>query len=269
MAPDPTIARYRSMYRKLLRLYPKHYRERYGEAMEQTFTDVCRHTHASGGRVVATVLWIFIETSSRIIRENTAMIIAHDFGRRLLIWALVVGLILMIPLVAMQFTTEVNWSVGDFIAMGILLYGCAFMYELIAMQGGGLTYRVAVAIAVLTSFLLLWVNLAVGIIGSEDHPANTMYLGVIIIALIGTAIVRLKARGMSYVAFAVSVAQFLVPFIALAIWTPAMTSTDEGPGVVGVIMLNTFFAALFAMSAILFRQSSNRARHEYTTPAAG
>lgn len=267
MAPNQNIVRYRSMYRKLLRLYPKHYRERYGEAMEQTFTDVCRHNHAAGKSVFATVLWIFIETSSRIIRENTVIIMAHDLGRRLIIWGLVVGAILMIPLVAMQFTTDVDWSVGDFIAMGILLYGSAFMYELIAMQGGGIEYRVAVALAVLTGFLLVWVNLAVGIIGSEDHPANTLYIGVIIIGLIGTVIARLKPRGMSYVAFVVSAAQFLVPFIALAIWAPTVMSTDEGPGVAGVIMLNSFFAALFAMSAILFRQSSNKSKPEYTTPA--
>jgi hypothetical protein len=37
--------------------------------------------------------------------------------------AVVTGLILLIPLVAMQFTNEVNWSVTDFILMGSLLFG--------------------------------------------------------------------------------------------------------------------------------------------------
>src|SRR4029077_16900076 len=37
-----TTARYRNLYAKLLRLYPKPYRERFGEEMEQTFNDICR-----------------------------------------------------------------------------------------------------------------------------------------------------------------------------------------------------------------------------------
>src|SRR5687767_12504628 len=39
---EPLLRRYRNRYAKLLRLYPKPYRERFGEAMEQTFHDLCR-----------------------------------------------------------------------------------------------------------------------------------------------------------------------------------------------------------------------------------
>jgi hypothetical protein len=254
MHTDKHIVRYRKLYRMLLTLYPKHYRNRYGESMEQTFHDVCREQHSAGKRVLSTVLWMFIETTTRIIRENTAMIVAHDFGRRLLVWAAVVGCILMIPLVAMQFTTEVNWTFGDFMAMGILLYGCACIYEFIAMQGG-VMYRVAVGIGVVTAFLLIWINLAVGIIGSEDNPANALYLGVIIIGMLGAALSRMKARGLSITLWIVAAYQFVVPFIALAIWHPQAISADEGPGVVGVIALNTIIASMFTVSGILFRNS--------------
>ncbi len=52
-------------------------------------------------------------------------------------------------------------------------------------QPGNLTYKVAVALALITAFILVWVNLAVGIIGSEDNNANLMFLCLLILGLIG------------------------------------------------------------------------------------
>ena len=60
--------RYRSWYRRLLRLYPRAYRERFGESMEQTFTDLCRE------RAGAFILWIFLETFASVVRERIAML---------------------------------------------------------------------------------------------------------------------------------------------------------------------------------------------------
>jgi len=101
--------------------------------------------------------------------------------------------------------------------------------------------------------LLIWMNLAVGIIGSEDNPANMLYVGVLAVGIIGAGIARLRPRGMARTLFATAFAQMLVPVIALIIWRPSL---EETPGIVGVFILNAFFAALFVVSAMLFHRAS-------------
>jgi hypothetical protein len=70
MAYEHAFMRYRNLYAKLLCLYPKPYRERFGEGMEQTFNDLCREREEAGGGLFRFVLWAFVETSAGIIKEN-------------------------------------------------------------------------------------------------------------------------------------------------------------------------------------------------------
>ena len=165
--------------------------------------------------------------------------------------------VLMIPLVAMQFTGEVKWTPGDFIVMGVLLFGSGLAYVLISRLSDSSAYRAAVGVAVGTALLLIWMNLAVGIIGSEDNPANTLYFGVLLIGLIAAGIARFQPRGMAYAMFAMATAQFLVPLIAMMIWKPPMENVS---GIVGVFILNAFFAGLFAVSGSLFRHAAQKKR---------
>ena len=72
------------------------------------------------------------------------------------------GVLLLIPLIAMQFTPEVNWSPGDFAIMGVMMIGFASLFVLIARRVA-VHRRVAIGIAVFVAFLLLWAELAVGI----------------------------------------------------------------------------------------------------------
>jgi hypothetical protein len=74
MADEHAIARYRHWYRKLLRLYSRPYRERFAEGMEQTFSDLCRERSEAGQGLVGFVLWVFVETSAAIVRENATSI---------------------------------------------------------------------------------------------------------------------------------------------------------------------------------------------------
>ena len=101
--------------------------------------------------------------------------------------------------------------------------------------------------------MLLWINGAVGLIGSEDNPANLMYGGVLAVGVIGAVIARLEPLGMARALFATALAQFLVPVVALIIWR-----TDFSPGVVPVFGLNFFFVLLFAGSALLFRHAGSK-----------
>lgn len=73
------------------------------------------------------------------------------------------GLILLVPLVAMQFTDEVAWDLTDFAVMGALLLGTGFTYEVIARNMRKTAHRVILGIVLLSAFLLVWADLAVGI----------------------------------------------------------------------------------------------------------
>lgn len=170
--------------------------------------------------------------------------------------ALVTAFILLLPLVAMQFTDEVNWSLFDFVVAGTLLFGSGLTYELIASKGGNMAYRAAVGVAVGTALLLVWINLAVGIIGSEDNPVNLLYFWVLFIGIIGVTAARLRPRGMARALFATAFAQGLVPVIALLIGKPRVDTAQEVYGVLGVLTLNAFFVMLFVVSGLLFRHSA-------------
>lgn len=76
--------------------------------------------------------------------------------------ALATGLLLLVPLVAMQFTAEVNWTLGDFVAMGILLFGSGTLFVLVARVAPR-KYRALIGFAITVAFLWLWAELAVGI----------------------------------------------------------------------------------------------------------
>lgn len=80
--------------------------------------------------------------------------------------ALTVGLLLLIPLIAMQFTDEVNWTLSDFIVAGVLLLTTGFMCELVIRKVNQIEYRIAFCVIILAALLLIWAELAVGIFGT-------------------------------------------------------------------------------------------------------
>ena len=84
-------------------------------------------------------------------------------NKRLLVIATAVPLLLIIPLIAMRFTDEVNWSTFDFIVMGILLLGTSLGIELVLRNVQKIEQRAILIVATLAAFLLLWAELAVGI----------------------------------------------------------------------------------------------------------
>jgi hypothetical protein len=63
--------------------------------------------------------------------------------------------------VAMQFSSEVNWTLSDFIIMGAILFVTGFMLDLARRKMG--KYRIAGVITIVVLFLWLWVELAVGL----------------------------------------------------------------------------------------------------------
>jgi len=121
-------------------------------------------------------------------------------------------------------------------------------------------YRSAVGVALAAAFLIFWLNGAVGIIGTEDNPANLMFGGVLAVGIIGAIIARFRPHGMARAMVATALAQALVAVIVLI---GGLTSPLSGP--VEILALIGFFVALFVGSALLFRYAAR----EQTPAGAG
>ncbi len=79
---------------------------------------------------------------------------------------LIAAVILCIPLIAMLFTKQVNWSVFDFIIAGVLLFGTGILCEIVLQRVKKKEHRLAICALVLLIFLLIWIEIAVGLFGS-------------------------------------------------------------------------------------------------------
>jgi hypothetical protein len=253
MTPERFIRPLRDWYAALLCLYPKPYRERFSEPMAQTFNDLLHEQAEEEKGLFGFALWLFAETFAGIVRENMVFMMMRDKKHIGLRPALFAAAVLLIPLIAMQFTNEVNWSLFDFIIMGILLFGAGLAYEVAARRAANNAYRAAAGVAVAAALLLIWVNLAVGIIGDNSNPVNLMYFAVVAVGAIGALAARFQPVGMVRALLAMALAQMLVPVVGLVI--DRSTMITEPPGVVGVLALNGFFAAAFVLSALLFRRA--------------
>ena len=86
--------------------------------------------------------------------------------KRLLYILLSVPTLLLIPFIAMQFTNEVNWTLADFLLMGILLLGTGLMIEFLLRTVRSRKQQILLVIAAVLMFLLTWAELAVGIFGT-------------------------------------------------------------------------------------------------------
>ncbi|MDG2530795.1 hypothetical protein [Caulobacter endophyticus] len=161
----------------------------------------------------------------------------------LLVWGGAAGL-LALPAIAMRFTAEVNWTAGDFLAMGALLFGAAALIELAVRLSGDIAYRLGAGVAVLTGLLLIWVNLAVGLVGSEDNPINQLFAGVLAVALLGATLGSFRPGGMARAMAAAAVAQGLVCLAVLAM----------GQGL--ILGPTALFIGLWLASAALFAKSA-------------
>jgi hypothetical protein len=81
---------------------------------------------------------------------------------KVIIWiALATGLILLAPLLAMQFTEEVAWTLSDFVIAGVLLFGTGLMFVLAARKTR--KYRAVIGIVLAAALFYVWAELAVGI----------------------------------------------------------------------------------------------------------
>jgi hypothetical protein len=146
--------------------------------------------------------------------------------------------------VAMQVTDEVNWTAGDFLFAGILLGTTGLGMEAAVRMRTSPAWRGGAALALLAAVLIVLVNGAVGMIGTEDNVHNLLFLGVVALAVAGAAIVRLRAGGMAWVLAAAGVSHL---GIALA----GLPADPRGA------MLSAGMSGLWFLAALLFRKAAH------------
>jgi hypothetical protein len=249
MSSERAIGRYRRWYGRLLRLYPRPFRDRFTEPMAQTFTDLARERTDADRGLLGFALAAFAETSAQIMRENmTQLTRATNYFR----WVVVTAAVLAVPALAMAFnlaipdpgsgTDGVNWGPMDFAIIGVLVLGAGLLFEYASSRGRGVAHRAAVGIAVAAGLFMVWANLAVGMMDVE--PGNLMYVLVLSVALIGAAIGRFEPREASFAMFATAAVHVVVVVIALL--------ADLGPEV----RADAFLVTAWVASALLFRQAT-------------
>jgi hypothetical protein len=162
---------------------------------------------------------------------------------RLLGWG-TAAFLLLLPLMAMPFTSEVNWTLSDFLFAGLLFGTVGGLLELAVRLSANTAYRTAAAIGLGVSFLVVWANGAVGIIGNENDPINLVFFGILAVGLIGAVIVRFRPQGM-----VLSLTAMAILMLAMAAYV-VMTNPNREALFIAV------FAGLWLASAMLFRKAA-------------
>ena len=75
-------------------------------------------------------------------------------------------LLLLIPLVGMQYSNEVKWSLNDFIIMGVILLFFGIILNKIIYHVGAFNKRIILISTLIIFFFFLWAELAVGLFNS-------------------------------------------------------------------------------------------------------
>jgi len=94
-----------TLYKKLVALYPREFRERLGESMEQTFHDLWNEKRQTEKELFGFVLSTFIETTIGIFREHLLLISTGDLMRLLftnLSSSAFLSLLLIVPFMIME-----------------------------------------------------------------------------------------------------------------------------------------------------------------------
>jgi len=171
---------------------------------------------------------------------------------RIIGWG-IAALLLLLPLVAMQFTGEVNWDETDFIFAAVVFGSIGAVFELTVRMSRNIAYRAGVAAALAAAFVIVWANAAVGMIGDGDNPLNLMFAGVLALALLGALFARFRPEGMARTMVLAAIAQAAAGLVGM--------STDVRGGI-----LSALFAGLWLLSAALFGKAARDQRGADTAP---
>jgi hypothetical protein len=166
--------RSRQVYEVLLELYPAKYRQEFGEEMRYVFSELLNDARPQGryailrlwARTITDTGWsaatqhVMNHKERKSMQKNTNDKIMKNgvFGQI----ALMTFLLLLVPLLAIQFNTGIDWTLLDFVVMGLLLFSVGSLFVVIARRTSK-KHRLLVAAGCGILFFYLWIELAVGI----------------------------------------------------------------------------------------------------------
>jgi bacteriorhodopsin len=75
-----------------------------------------------------------------------------------------VGVILLVPAIAMQFTDEVRWTPFDFLAAAALLISSGLVFVYLSARTNDIRHKAAIGVVVATVLFVIWLQLAAGIL---------------------------------------------------------------------------------------------------------
>ncbi len=247
MASEGRARHYGAIYGRLLRLYPRPFRERFGEEMAQTFADLCRERRQAGRGLAGLAAWVFVETLAGVMRENGRQM--TPMGQTILRVALVALGLLMVPLVASRLVEGWNWPPQAFVLTYVLFFGTGMAYALIARKRKAWAYKAGVGLALVAGFVLGWSTMVH--MSETENPLLLVYFGVLAVGAAGAAVARLEARGMARALFAMVGALAVAGVVTQVIWR------HEGAGPAWeVVVRHAGMAAVLTTAGLLFRRAS-------------
>lgn len=167
-------------------------------------------------------------------------------SRRFNIWRIIgwgaAAALVLAPLVAMQFTNEVDWDETDFIFAAVIFGIVGGLIELAVRKSANWYFRFGSMFAVLAGFMVIWSNLAVGMIGNEDNPINLCFGAVLLIAITGSIISRFVGGILHQAMFAAGSLQATIGIFA------GILGIDPRGGIFTIMLSAAWF-----ISCLLFR----------------
>jgi hypothetical protein len=178
----------RKLYRRLLSLYPRAFKERLGESMLQTFNDLSNERQQAEDRGFGFLLWIFVETALGILREHVLLImegarmkniLANPGSAALLSSILLAVAFIVAPLIYL--TGNLRDAMGPFsYAVADFLYGpvwAASLVTLVFLLRERLGERAPrrMSLALLTTILAAGAMIAVACIRSANRQYHLVH----------------------------------------------------------------------------------------------
>lgn len=176
--PNTLINSSEQLYAFLLRFYPSRFQEQFGNEMRYVFSESLREAYTEQKEHGVMMLWLrtIIDGAKSFITQH----IENFYERRsmssqktvaksnqdLVYIAMGSVAILLFPLIGMQFSSEVDWNMFDFIVMGVLLASMSVLYAVLSRMTSDISKRIFIGLVVLTLLMLIWAELAVGIFGT-------------------------------------------------------------------------------------------------------
>ncbi|GAB5498383.1 MAG: hypothetical protein PsegKO_06940 [Pseudohongiellaceae bacterium] len=166
--------------------------------------------------------------------------------------ALIATVICLVPLTAMQLTYEVDWTGVDFVAAFALLFCSGFVYNLLVHRINMTAYKLATALTLFTAVLLVFLNGAVGFVGSENNAINLIFPGVLMVLAVGVFVAAFAPSAMARALLATGLAQAAAAAIVLL----AGGHQLPGASVSEILGLTAVFVVLWLAAGYFYRRTA-------------